>query len=78
MSSNNVDVLISARKRMERTIVLRTRCTGRAGAHSIEQTTSSSFACDLKKWLQIMEVYEGGGTPITRPCRPMRSPGFAM
>jgi aspartate aminotransferase-like enzyme len=28
---------------------------------AIEVTTSSSFACDLKKWLQIMEAYEGGG-----------------
>jgi len=28
---------------------------------AIESTTSSSFACDLKKWLQIMETYEGGG-----------------
>ena len=28
---------------------------------AIESTTSSSFACDLKKWLQIMEAYEGGG-----------------
>jgi aspartate aminotransferase-like enzyme len=27
----------------------------------IESTTSSSFACDLKKWLQIMEAYEAGG-----------------
>lgn len=27
----------------------------------IEATTSTSFACDLKKWLQIMETYEGGG-----------------
>ena len=27
----------------------------------IEDTTSSSFACDLKKWLQIMEAYENGG-----------------
>ncbi len=27
----------------------------------IEDTTSTSFACDLKKWLQIMEAYEGGG-----------------
>jgi len=26
----------------------------------IEQTTSSSFAADLRKWLQIMETYEGG------------------
>ncbi|MBV7335156.1 aminotransferase class V-fold PLP-dependent enzyme [Chloroflexi bacterium TSY] len=27
----------------------------------IESTTSSSFACDLKRWLQIMETYENGG-----------------
>ncbi|MFV2089043.1 MAG: aminotransferase class V-fold PLP-dependent enzyme [Pseudomonadales bacterium] len=27
----------------------------------IETTTSSSFACDLKKWLEIMEAYENGG-----------------
>ncbi len=27
----------------------------------IDATTSSSFACDLRKWLQIMEAYEAGG-----------------
>lgn len=27
----------------------------------IETTTSTSFACDLRKWLQIMETYENGG-----------------
>jgi len=27
----------------------------------IDATTSTSFSCDLKKWLQIMEAYEGGG-----------------
>jgi aspartate aminotransferase-like enzyme len=27
----------------------------------IDATTSTSFACDLRKWLQIMEAYEGGG-----------------
>ena len=27
----------------------------------METTTSTSFACDLKKWLQIMKAYEGGG-----------------
>jgi len=26
----------------------------------IDATTSSSYSCDLKKWLQIMETYEGG------------------
>jgi aspartate aminotransferase-like enzyme len=28
---------------------------------AIEGTQSSTFAMDLKKWLQIMETYEGGG-----------------
>ena len=28
---------------------------------AIDDTTSSSFACDLKKWLSITETYEGGG-----------------
>jgi aspartate aminotransferase-like enzyme len=27
----------------------------------IDATDSTSFSCDLKKWLQIMETYEGGG-----------------
>lgn len=27
---------------------------------AIDSTTSSSFACDLKKWLQVMESYENG------------------
>jgi aspartate aminotransferase-like enzyme len=27
----------------------------------IDATTSTSYSCDLRKWLQIMEVYEGGG-----------------
>ena len=27
----------------------------------IDSTSSSSFACDLRKWLQIMEAYEAGG-----------------
>jgi len=27
----------------------------------IDNTTSTSFACDLRKWLQMMEAYEQGG-----------------
>jgi aspartate aminotransferase-like enzyme len=27
----------------------------------VEATTSTSFACDLRKWLQIMQAYEQGG-----------------
>ena len=34
--------------------------SGRALAR-LEDTQSDSFAIDLKKWLQIMQAYEGGG-----------------
>ncbi len=34
---------------------------GEGARGAIDATTSSSFACDLKKWMQIMETYEGGG-----------------
>ena len=34
---------------------------GEAARRRIDATTSTSFACDLKKWLQIMEAYEAGG-----------------
>ncbi len=54
----------------------------------IDSTTSSSFSCDLKKWLEIMETYEKGGhayhaTPPTdslvalaKVMREMESFGF--
>ena len=32
-----------------------------AACTTLESTTSTSFACDLKKWLQIMTAYENGG-----------------
>ena len=56
---------------------------------AIEGTTSSSFSCDLKKWLQIMETYEKGGhayhatlptDALTRLCSVMKETqayGFA-
>ncbi|MDO9617066.1 MAG: aminotransferase class V-fold PLP-dependent enzyme [Pseudomonas sp.] len=36
----------------------------------VDETQSSSFACDLKKWLQIMQAYEQGGHAYhaTMPC----------
>ena len=34
---------------------------GERARERIDQTTSTSFACDLRKWMQIMEAYEGGG-----------------
>lgn len=34
---------------------------GATARERIETTASTSFACDLRKWLQVMEAYEGGG-----------------
>jgi len=34
---------------------------GERARTAIDATTSTSFAADLKKWLQIMEAYENGG-----------------
>jgi aspartate aminotransferase-like enzyme len=34
---------------------------GERAREHIDSTTSSSYACDLRKWLSIMETYEGGG-----------------
>lgn len=36
-------------------------CLGAEALKRIESTTSTSFAADLKKWLQIMQAYENGG-----------------
>ncbi|MGE8518600.1 MAG: aminotransferase class V-fold PLP-dependent enzyme [Alcaligenes faecalis] len=61
MKDVGVDVLISAPQKGW----TGSACCGlvmlseRARQH-IETTTSTSFACDLRKWLQIMETYENG------------------
>ena len=34
---------------------------GETARNRMESTHSSSFACDLKKWTEIMEAYEAGG-----------------
>ena len=60
-------------KGLERAALLRAGRAERRARRENRATTSTSFACDLKKWLQIMEAYEGGGMPTTRPCRPTRS-----
>ncbi|WP_126444423.1 aminotransferase class V-fold PLP-dependent enzyme [Sulfuricystis multivorans] len=36
-------------------------CLGTTALERLETTTSTSFALDLKKWLQIMQAYEKGG-----------------
>jgi aspartate aminotransferase-like enzyme len=61
MGRNNVDVLISApQKGWSGPACCALIALGERARTRIDETTSSSFACDLKKWLQIMEAYEGG------------------
>ncbi len=62
MQANGVDVLISApQKGWSASPCCALVMLGERARAAIETTTSTSFACDLKKWLQIMEAYEGGG-----------------
>ena len=62
MVANDVDVLISAPQKgwSGSPCCALVALSARARAR-IDDTVSTSFACDLKKWLQIMETYEGGG-----------------
>ena len=62
IAANNVDVLISApQKGWSASPCCALIALGERARERIEQTTSTSFACDLKKWLQIMEAFENGG-----------------
>jgi aspartate aminotransferase-like enzyme len=62
MQANEVDVLISApQKGWSGSPCCALVALGERARTKIDATTSSSFACDLKKWLNIMETYEGGG-----------------
>jgi aspartate aminotransferase-like enzyme len=62
MEATGVDVLVSAPQKgwSSSPCCAMVMLSERARA-AIDTTTSTSFACDLKKWLQIMETYEGGG-----------------
>ncbi len=62
MRATGVDVLISApQKGWSGPSCAGLVMLGERACARIAGTTSNSFACDLKKWLQIMEAYEGGG-----------------
>jgi aspartate aminotransferase-like enzyme len=62
METSGVDVLISApQKGWSGSPCCGLVMLSPVARERIEDTTSSSFACDLKKWLQIMETYEAGG-----------------
>lgn len=61
MQALGVDVLISAPQKgwsgspCAGLVMLSERAT-----RQLDETTSTSFVCDLKKWLQIMQAYENG------------------
>jgi hypothetical protein len=61
MQATGVDVLISApQKGWSGSPCCAMVMLSEHARHVIESTQSTSFACDLKKWLQIMESYEKG------------------
>ena len=62
MEKSGVDVLISApQKGWSASPCSALVMMSELARTRIDDTTSSSFAADLKKWMQIMEAYEGGG-----------------
>ena len=82
MQATGVDVLVSAPQKgwSSSPCCAMVMFSERACA-AIDATTSSSFACDLKKWLQVMETYEKGAhvyhatmptDALTRLCEVMQ------
>ena len=76
MEASGVDILISAPQKGWSS----SPCSGLVmlsplALEKIESTKSSSFACDLLKWLQIMKAYENGGHAYhaTMPTDSLRS-----
>ena len=62
MENTGVDVLVSApQKGWSGSPACAMVMLSERARKAIAGTTSTSFACDLKKWLQIMEAFEGGG-----------------
>jgi aspartate aminotransferase-like enzyme len=62
MQATGVDILISApQKGWSGSPCCAFVMLSERARSAIEDTTSTSFAADLKKWLQIMEAYEAGG-----------------
>jgi aspartate aminotransferase-like enzyme len=82
MHATGVDVLVSApQKGWSSSPCCAMVMLSERARVAIDSTTSTSFACDLKKWLQIMETYEGGGhayhatmptDALTRLCEVMK------
>ncbi|KIG10047.1 aminotransferase class V-fold PLP-dependent enzyme [Caballeronia concitans] len=61
MEASGVDVLISApQKGWSASPCCALVMLNALARERIDATTSTSFSCDLRKWLQIMEAYENG------------------
>ncbi len=62
MQKNGVDVLISApQKGWSASPCCALVMLSELASKRVNETSSNSFAVDLKKWLQIMQAYENGG-----------------
>ena len=62
MAATGVDILISApQKGWSSSPCCAMVMLSERARQAIDTTQSTTFAMDLKKWLQIMETYEGGG-----------------
>ena len=62
MKALGIDVLITApQKGWSASPCCGLVLLGERARQRIEHTQSTSFACDLRKWLQIMDAYEAGG-----------------
>ena len=62
MAATGVDILISApQKGWSSSPCCAMVMLSKRARQAIDATQSTTFAMDLKKWLQIMETYEGGG-----------------
>lgn len=62
MAARGVDILISApQKGWSTSASCGLVMLGERAREFIDTTQSTSFACDLRKWLGIMEAYEAGG-----------------
>lgn len=62
MKATGVDILISApQKGWSSSPCCAMVMLSERARQAIDATQSTTFAMDLKKWLQIMETYEGGG-----------------
>ena len=62
MVASKVDIIISApQKGWSSSPCCALIAMSERARAKIDATTSTSYSCDLKKWLQIMETYEKGG-----------------